>query len=99
MYLSKKDLDFLIYFHDSVLLDKIENRKQNIPDLYTKLDKPVNIACYLSDSEYEYYCDLLLRLKNKRDEINEKSKCIMREKRNKYGKNYGRGYVISVKVD
>ena len=40
---------------------------------------------------------MLMRLKIQRDRYNEKQKIVMREKRIEHGKNYGRGYSVSIK--
>lgn len=97
MYLSKRDFDFLVHLRDYFLADRIENRIENIPEIFSVLEEPPTIACYLSDEEFVYFYSMLERLENQRNDLNEKQKVAMREKRAIYGKNYGRGYVATIK--
>lgn len=97
MYLSKKDYDFLLYMHDHILLDTVENREQFIPQTVKDFEIPVSLAALFTAEEYSYFVDMLLRLKRQRDDYNEKQRVKMQEMRILHGKNYGRGYTVTVK--
>ena len=98
MYLSKKDLDFLIHLHDEFLAKKLS--ELSVDKYVTSNDIICRHDCYIAqlmkEEDYIYMMVMIDRLLSERKKINQKQKEYISQKR-EINKNYGRGYTISIK--
>lgn len=98
MYLTKKDLDFIIHLHDEFLAKKLS--ELSVDKYVTSNDIVCRHDCYIAqlmkEEDYVYLMVMIDRLLSEREKTNQKQKEYISVKR-KTNKNYGRGYTVAIK--
>ena len=98
MYLTKKDLDFIIHLHNEFLAKKLSELSVDkyLTSNYIVCLNDCYIAQLMEEQDYIYLMVMIDRLLTDREKINQKQKEYISQKR-KTNKNYGRGYAATIK--